>query len=353
MDIATPWVLLLLLLLPPLYLLARRLARPPALLMPSAAALLAAGSSTRVRLRNLPLLLRLLAITLLILALARPRLGTERIEDHSQGVAIEMAIDRSSTMTEEMEYKGRAAPRIDVAKELFLNFVMGSGGLPGRPRDLVGLITFAHYCDTVCPLTLGHDVLPEFLNTVQPPRTREEDGTAIGDAVALCAARLHTAEDEIKKRNDLLKKDFILKSKVIILLTDGQDNASRTTPAQAVDLCRKWGIKIYAIGIGDRGGRQNFIDTPLGRMPVPTMRQGVDEQYLRFLSDNTGGKYFLAESDESLKSIYAEIDRLEKVEIESARFVDYAEKFMPLAQLALALLILEAMLRATWLRANP
>ncbi len=353
MTFATPWAFLLLLAIPLLFLLRRRLGRRGSLRMSNAQSLKAAGVSTRQKFINLPFYLRLLALVALTIALARPQKGTERIEDHSKGIAIEMVLDRSGSMSDPMNYKGQSADRLYVAKEVFKDFVMGSGGLEGRPNDLVGLIAFARYADTVCPLTLGHEVLPQFLKQVHLTKLQNENGTAIGDAVALAAARLHNAGEEIKSRNRKAGRDskYDIKSKVIILLTDGMDNASRFSVEQATNLCAQWGIKVYTIGIGDN--QQAAPSDPFSIMSMLNQRGGVDINRLTEMAKATGGKFYLANSAESLKEVYEDIDKLEKTEITSNRYVDYAEKFMPFAIAGLVLLVLEIILSATVLRTAP
>lgn len=350
MQIESPYALLLLLLLPVFWLLLRRRGLPPTLRVSGQALFAGAGGSWRTRLRRLPDVLRLLVLALLILALARPREGTERVEDRSNGVAIEMVLDRSGSMSEEFTPSGN---RLDAAKGVFRDFVLGGGGLPGRPRDLVGLIAFARYADTIAPLTLDHQTMPEFLRQVVLAENENEDGTAIMDALSLAAARLHAADEELKKR-ELLGKEAgnRIKSKVVILLTDGLDNRSRTPPAQVVEQCKKWGVRIYTIGIGDPEGGQRMMNTPLGRIAVPTGPQ-IDADLLQYLARESGGTFSIAKNADSLQRIYATIDQLEKSEIESKRYYDYAEKFMPLVYAALGLLLLEVFLRCSALRTTP
>ncbi len=350
MQLESPFVLLFLLLLPALWLLMRRRRATPTLRVSSVALYAAAGSSWRTRFRAIPSILRFAALALLLLALARPREGTERMEDNSNGVAIEMVLDRSGSMSEEFTPTGN---RLDAAKSVFRDFVLGGRDLPGRPSDLVGVISFARYADTISPLTLDHQTMPEFLRQITLAENESEDGTAIMDALSLAAARLHAADEELKKRELLGKSpDNRIKSKIIILLTDGLDNRSRTPPAQVVDLCKKWGVRIYTIGIGDPEGGQRYITTPMGRIAMPTGPQ-IDSNLLEYLAKQTGGTFYLAKDGESLKEIYATIDRLEKSEIESRRYYDYAEQFMPLALTALGLLLIEALLCATVFRTTP
>ena len=295
--------------------------------------------------------LRVAALVLITIALARPQMGTERIREISRGIAIEMVLDRSSSMSEELRYEGERLTRLDVAKRVFEAFVKGDGDdLSGRPADLIGMITFARYADTICPLTLAHGALSGFLPSVKLVGRRAEDGTAIGDAVALAAARLQTAEQAIAKQTGE-NKDYEIKSKVIILLTDGENNAGQRSVQEAADLAAEWDIKIYAIGIG--GGSGGSIRTPFGNFSMPFARAGVDEKALETLAETTNGLYRVADDAEALKAVYEEINELEKSEIESTRYVDYREYFPPFALTALGLLCLEVVLAGTLFRRIP
>ena len=210
------------------------------------------GRSLRQRLLWAPLGLRTAALVLLIAAIARPQEGKEIVRDVSEGIAIEMVLDRSGSMQAEMEYEGERLNRLEVVKRVFEEFVTGKGrGPPGRPDDLIGMITFARYADTVCPLTLAHGALLRFIDSVKLVTQRNEDGTAIGDAVALGAARLVEAEETLKAQVGKQDDAYKIKSKVMILLTDGQNNAGKRSPLQAAETAKEWGIKIYAIGIGE------------------------------------------------------------------------------------------------------
>lgn len=307
--------------------------------------------SLRVRLMALPLWLRVLTLACLAVALARPQEGKERVRDVSKGIAIQMVVDRSGSMAEEMEYGDERQNRLEAVKRVFGEFVAGNDDeLSGRPNDLIGMICFARYPDTVCPLTLAHGAVSEFIENVKLVRRRSEDGTAIGDALALAAARLQTAEEDLKRQLKDQEKQFELKSKIIILLTDGQNNAGKRTPQQAAELAKEWGIKIYTIGVGAEGlaRRDDFFGSFLFRAG-----QGVDEATLKSIADTTGGAFRMAENAASLRAIYEEIDELERSEIESVRFLDYKERFQPLAFVALGLLLIEVALGCTAFRRLP
>lgn len=312
----------------------------------------AAGDSLRRRLAVLPLMLRVAAIILVIVALARPQMGREKVKDVTKGVAIEMVLDRSGSMSAEMEYGGGRLNRLEVVKRVFEEFITGNGNeLGGRPNDLVGMVAFARYADTMAPLTLGHGALVRFLGSVDLVKRRSEDGTAIGDALALAAARLKTAEEEIAKYSDETGTEYDIKSKVIILLTDGQNNYGRRTPLAAAELARDWGIKVYTIGVGSGDG-VTTVRTLLGSFKVPAGGK-VDTKTLEEIANVTGGVFRVAEDEESLRAIYAEIDELEKSEIESVRYVDYREMFIPFAAAAMIVLLLEVALASTLLRRIP
>ncbi len=312
----------------------------------------AAGGSLRRRLAFLPLMLRLIAILLVVIALARPQMGREKVKDVTRGIAIEMVLDRSGSMGAEMEYGGGRLNRLEVVKRVFEEFVTGNGAeLSGRPNDLIGMIAFARYSDTMAPLTLGHGALIRFLDSVDLVKRRNEDGTAIGDALALAAARLKTAEEDMAKYSDGGEKEYDIKSKIIILLTDGQNNYGRRTPIQAAEVAAEWGIKIYTIGVGSREGVKT-VRTLLGSFKVPS-GGGVDTGTLEAIAEKTGGIARVAEDEESLRAIYAEIDELERSEIESVRHIDYREHFVPFTIAAMVALLLEVLLAATLLRRIP
>lgn len=310
-----------------------------------------ASKSFRQKLIRLPDIIRIISFILLITALARPQTGREQIREVSKGVAIEMVVDRSSSMGAEQEYKGENLNRLEVVKRVFENFVLGgSNNLDGRPNDLIGMIVFARYPDTICPLTLAHGALPAFLKNVNIVQTRDEDGTAIGDALALAAARLKKAEESLMEQKEGVK-NYEIKSKVIVLLSDGENNFGKRTPLQAAELAREWGIKIYAIAIGG-GEAVTSIQTPFGTYKVPS-RQRVDTSTLKTIAQKTGGFFREANNTEALIDIYKEIDAMEKSEIESIRFVDYRESFLWIAVAGFLLIVFEVILRNTVFRRIP
>jgi len=363
MELYSPWVLLLLLLLPAIGYLKLRRQIPAAIRFPSLNDIHQCPVSLRQRLRPLLNIARFVCIALLIAALARPRKGTVLSEISTEGVAIEVVADRSGSMQAEMDYFGQKLNRFAVVKKVFADFIQGNKkGLTGRSGDLIGLITFARYADTTCPLVLSHNVLLEFLKKTEIVRLRSEDGTAIGDAIALAAARLKKAEEELQQRKvrliesgekitDRQDTDFVIKSKVIILLTDGINNAGQFDPVQAAELAKKWGIKIYSIGIGSAQA-YTTIQTPLGTYKIPT-EQNLDEALLKTIAEKTGGFYGRADDAETLVKIVEKINELEKTAVRTIQFAQYSERFGPLTLGALVVLVLEILGSCTIFRKIP
>jgi Ca-activated chloride channel homolog len=351
MKFASPYAFLLLALLPPLVFMHLRGFRAGSVRFPSTAGALRAGRSAKLKMRHAPLALRVLALALLTVALARPQFGREEIKEHTKGIAIEIVVDRSGTMGLEMTFGKKQMNRLEAVKRVFQEFVDGNGEeLKGRPNDLIGMIAFARYPDTLCPLTLSHAALDTFLESVQVAKRAEEDGTAIGDAIALAAARLKTAEETLSAERKG-KPAYTIKSKIMILLTDGQNNAGKRSPLEAAALAKSWGVKIHAIGVGSKEAVAT-VQTPFGPYKM-AVGPGLDEDTLKAVAETTGGIYRTADTDKALREVYAEIDRMEKSEIESSRFLDYRETFAPWALAALFALLCEVALASTWLRRIP
>lgn len=351
MQFHSPWAFLLLIAVAAAVLLRQKVHKTGTVRFSEISHAAAAGQSMRQRFSAIPLVLRAAALVCLVIALARPQTGIEKQRDISEGIAIQMVVDRSGSMGAEMTYQGTQMTRLDVVKKVFLDFAMGNGAdLPGRPDDLIGMIAYARYPDTVCPLTLAHDTLPVFVDNTKLVSQKPEDGTAIGDALALAAARLQTAETALKKQQKTVSGAYKIKSKIIILLTDGQNNTGKRTPLEAADLAAKWGIRVYTIAIG--GGDNATIRTPLGVFQVPGGDE-ADTATLKAIAEKTGGVFREAGDAGSLAGVYKEIDRLEKSKIEAIRYTDYKEGFLPFALLALALIAGETLLSCTLFRRLP
>jgi len=299
----------------------------------------------RIR-RGLPLL-RLAGLLLLVVALARPQLGLREFRMDTEGVAIVMCIDRSGSMQAlDFELDGRRADRLAAVKQVFRDFVAGQGELGGRPNDVIGLVAFGGFAESKTPLTLDHEALLDVLETVQiaqPIRDgrgrvlnerylREEQATAIGDAVALAVDRL---------------KDAPAKSKVIILLSDGENTSGVVEPAEAAEAAREFGIKIYTIGVGTTGYAPFPAQTVFGRTVLVDQLVQLDEQTLKMLAETTGGKYFNAQDASALADVYHEIDQLEKTVSEGLYYLEYRELFAWFLLAGLGLVLGEVLLSST------
>ncbi|HUX20233.1 MAG TPA: VWA domain-containing protein, partial [Spirochaetia bacterium] len=228
-------------------------------------------------------------------------------------------------------------------------FVEGNGhGLRGRPNDRIGLVTFARYADTICPLTLDHRTLEAFLQQIHLPVDPQLDGTAIGDGIALAAAHLKALGSELAGAGG---RRYHVKSKVIILLTDGQNNFGRLSPTAAAELAKRWGIQIYTIGIGDTSGPVT-INTILGPQRIPG-QSDLNTTILERIAAETGGQFQIATNGSSLESVYRRIDKLQKSRLKSSEFVDWRELYLPFVLTALGLILLEVLVSNTLLRRIP
>ncbi len=352
MTLAQPYMLSLLALLPVMAILRNRSLRASVVPVPTIAGLAASAPSLRVSVRWLPLALRLASLALLVLALARPREPKGWTTTSTQGLAIQIVLDRSGSMREPMG--GSDASKSAVARKTITDFVNGNGkDLKGRAGDMIGLIAFARYADTISPLARVHQPLVEAAARLEPVEVRQEDGTAIGDALALAAARLKRAEEDVARQRpgDGKPPEFQIKSKVVILMTDGQNNAGELSPYDAGAQAKEWGVRVYTIGIG-AGERTVTMSTPFGPQKMP-VGSDVDERMLRDIATATGGAYFPGDSPSALLDAYAAIDRLEKTKIDSTEHTAYQEHFAPLGVGAMALLALELLLSGTYLRRVP
>lgn len=340
MRLASPYALVLLLLVPVLLYLRQRQPATVAVQYSSLADMTTLPVSLATRLRWIIPTLRALVLVLGILALARPQRGLEVVKTTSEGLAILMAVDISGSMAAlDLQVGGRQSSRLDAVKQTFRQFIAGGGqGLSGREGDAIGMVTFARYPDGLCPLTLDHDTLLALLEQVAIVSIPEEDGTAIGEAIALGVERL---------------KDSTAKSRVLIVLTDGINNAGDTTPMQAAQIAKALEIKIYTIGAGSRGLAMIPVRGPGGQMVLRQMAVEIDERLLTEVATLTGGQYFRATDGATLQAIYAEIDRLEKTTNVTEHYQQYAELFAWLLLPALGCLLLEVVLVTTRFRTVP
>ncbi|MFQ5550754.1 MAG: VWA domain-containing protein, partial [Gemmatimonadales bacterium] len=273
-----------------------------------------------------PLVLRTLALAATIFAVARPQTGISDQEVVTEGIDIVLALDLSSSMLAEDLQPNRFA----AAKLVAADFVAG------RPHDRLGLVAFAGHAFTQVPLTLDHSVVTQLIDELEVGAI--EDGTAIGMGLATALKRLQRSNAE---------------SKVVILLTDGRNNAGQIDPVTAAHAAQSLGVKIYAIGAGTIGQARVPINDPTWGRRYAMMRVDIDEPTLRQTAELTGGRYFRATDNESLAAIFDEIDQLEKTEIQVQHFTRYGELFHYPLSFGLLFLTLELALSHTVLRRTP
>jgi Ca-activated chloride channel family protein len=281
--------------------------------------------SWRERFRHIPVILRALAVALLIVALARPQNFSSGENIYTEGIDIAMVLDISGSMLAE-DLKPN---RIEAAKNVIRDFIKG------RTSDRIGLVIFARDSFTQCPLTIDYSVLLNLLSQVKMGMI--EDGTAIGNAIANGVNRL---------------KDSKSKSKIIILLTDGVNNSGEVDPVFAAQIAKTFGIRIYTIGVGTQGEAPYPVQTPFGTryqmIPVE-----IDESVLKQIASITGGEYFRATDNRTLKDIYDKIDKLEKSRVEITSYTNAKELFYPWLGAGLLLLVLEVGLSKSIFRRLP
>lgn len=271
------------------------------------------------KLRHLGIALRCLALSALIVALARPQSSLSWQNSTTEGIDIMITSDISGSMLAE-DFQPN---RMEAGKNIAIDFIKN------RPNDRIGLVIFSGESFTQCPLTIDHDVLINLFKDIKNGMI--DDGTAIGMGLATAVNRL---------------KDSEAKSKVIILLTDGSNNAGSIPPITAAEIAKQFNIRVYTVGLGTKGFAPYPVQTPMGvqyqRIPVD-----VDEVTLGKIASITGGKYFRATNNETLKNIYEQIDKLEKAKIDVTQYHKKTELFLPFAIIALLLLLLEFGLKNT------
>lgn len=275
--------------------------------------------------RHLPFLLRLLAVSCIIVALAKPQTTNQLQQAEGEGVDIVICLDVSGSMTAQ----DLLPNRLEAAKKVAADFVNK------RTNDRIGIVIFAGESFTQCPLTTDHRVLLAAIENIHNGLL--EDGTAIGSG-------LSTSVDRIRNSK--------AKSKVIILLTDGENNGGLIDPKTAKEIAKAFAIKVYTIGVGTEGYAPQPFNTPLG-VQMQNVKVTIDEKLMKEIANETGGKYFRAKDNEGLVKIYDEIDGLEKSKVEVSTITRYNDKFFPFVVAALALLLLEVILRFTVFKKFP
>ena len=279
----------------------------------------------KIKLLHVPFVLRCLAITMVVIALARPQASNSWRTESTEGIDIMLTLDISGTMMAEDLKPNRLEASKAVASEFILS----------RPNDNIGLVVFAGESFTQCPLTTDHAVLINLFNGVNYGLI--EDGTAIGLGLANAVNRI---------------KDSKARSKVIILLTDGSNNRGDIAPITAAEIAQSFGIRVYAVGVGSYGKVNIPVQTPMG-LQYQLMDSEFDEKSLQNIATMTGGQYFRATDNNKLRSIYQEIDQMEKTKIDVREYNKKNEEFYIFAIVALLLLVAELLLRNTVLKRIP
>lgn len=320
-ELARPWALALLLLVPVWLLLARR-GDGRGLTFARGAGVAGLRRRGRVWLGALPNVLRALAVAALVIALAGPRTGETAVETRSEGIAIMLAIDISSSM---LSQDFRPANRLEVARRTVSDFVRG------RPNDRIGLVAFAGEALTQVPTTVDYPILQRFISDLRVGQL--QDGTAIGMGLATAVNRLRRAPG---------------KSKVIILMSDGENTDGTVDPRDAAKAAAAYGIRVYTVGVGSVGS----AITPVGYLPGGRVRYAyvpvrIDEPLMRDIARTTGGRYFRATDAGKLRQIYGEIDRLVKTPVDVKRYLRFREHYLPFVLAAAALLVAEWLLRGS------
>ncbi len=282
-------------------------------------------NSWKSSLRHMPFILRLLSVAFIITALARPQTKTDEQQAEGEGVDIVLCIDVSGSMTAQ----DFTPNRMEAAKKVAQDFI------DSRLTDRIGIVIFSGQSFTQCPLTTDRAVLKSAVANIRNGLL--EDGTAIGDGLSTSVDRLRSSKT---------------KSKVVILLTDGENNGGLIGPTNAKEIAKAFGVKVYTIGVGTDGYAPFPVRTEMG-VVMQQQKVTIDEKLLKEIAGETGGKYFRAKDNASLASIYKEIDGLEKSKVEISTLTRYTEKFFPFAMAALALLLIEFLLRYTILRKFP
>ena len=283
------------------------------------------NKTLKQKFRHVPFLLKTIASTLLIIAIARPQSSTNWEESTTEGIDIVLAIDISGSMLA----RDLKPDRLEASKNVAMDFINK------RKNDRVGLVIFSGESFTQCPLTTDHNVLINLFKDVSSGMV--DDGTAIGMGLATAVNRL--------KNSDAI-------SKVIILLTDGVNNSGMIPPLTAAEIAQKFGIRVYTIGVGTEGFAPYPFQTPFG-IQYQDVEVKIDEKTLQDIATLTDGKYFRATNNNSLKEIYKDIDKLEKSKIEVTEFHKRSEEFLPFALWALSFLFLAFILQVTYLKQIP
>jgi Ca-activated chloride channel homolog len=339
MTFAHPWLLLLLLALPVLAWLKGKRGSPPAFLYSSVQLVRAVLNVSRSRSGGFLAALRWFALAIFVVALAQPQLTKNQTQVKASGIDIAVAVDLSGSMSsEDFEVAGGRVSRIEMAKTVLKKFI------EKRPGDRIGLIAFATDAFIVTPLTLDHDFVLQNLNRFKIDPFDPNDNLIDGNSTAI-GSGLGTAINRLR--------DLKSKSKIVILMTDGQNNSGKLAPLVVAEAAKSLGVKVYTIGVGMRGKAPMPAQDMFGRRGYRMIPVDIDEDTLTKIADMTGGKYYRADNAERFQEIYADIDKLEKSEAVVKKFTEYQELFGWFILAGAATLLVEQMLKHTTMRRLP
>jgi Ca-activated chloride channel family protein len=331
MTFAHPYFLLLLLLVPVLAWWKGRRGEQSAFLYSSVKLVRGVADISRMSAGKILLLLRWVVLACFIIALARPQRVESETTVKASGIDIVVALDLSGSMeSEDFKWKGQSVNRLFIAKDTLKKFIERRSG------DRIGLVAFAGRAYIAAPMTLDHDFLLQNLERLNLHTI--EDGTAIGSALSAAINRL---------------RDLVSKSKIVILMTDGQNNAGKIPPLTAAEAAQALGVKVYTIGVGTHGTAPWPHLNAFGQKVYVQVPVDIDEETLKAIAKKTGGEYYRADSTDTLRRIYDKIDQLEKTEVETKKYVHIDELFRWPAVTGLSLLLLEILLSHTVWRKLP
>lgn len=324
-EFTQPWYFGLLLLLPFLigWYVKTNSSRTASIAVSTAAA--EGLGSWKTTLRHLPFMCRIICLAAIITALAKPQLRDDQQRAEGEGIDIILCIDVSGSMTAQ----DFTPNRLEAAKNVAIDFVNK------RLTDRIGIVIFSGESFTQCPLTTDHSVLVSAIQNIRNGLL--EDGTAIGSGLGTSVDRLRSSKS---------------KTKIVVLLTDGENNGGLIDPKTAKEIAKAFGVKVYTIGVGTEGMAPQPVNTPLG-VVMQTQKVSIDEKLLNEIATETGGKYFRAKDNESLAGIYGTIDQLEKSKVEITNTIRYQDKFYPFIMLAILFLLIEFILRYLIFRKFP
>lgn len=371
LDFSRPWLGLLVLLIPLVWILSRRLGGTKAAVIFSDLRLISSEGTWRTKTLFIPSLLYLAGWLCMIIALMGPRLGHEETKVTTEGIAISMVMDVSSSMSEkDMPLEGQVVNRYEMVKKVFKDFVQGraESELKGRNNDMISLVVFGDYVDDLCPLTLDHDFLLDlmenFIDSVQTDITKTNEeyqrtgrqpthapiwgSTSIYEGIAMGADMLHSPNQQLDAAKENAQSSYSIKSKILILLSDGEDTSSSITLEDSIEVAKEFGVKVYAIAIHGKELQQNIRGLIFKRGA-----REYDDSPMKKLAKETGGRFFKATDPDSLLKIYQTIDELETTEISRQISMDFAPWHRPWVLACFICFLLNKVLKETVYRELP